>query len=111
MKIYRQNVQNAVPVLLLTGLEKIKICYAYELDGKIINTIPATLAEYERCKPIYLELDGWKEDITHVSSFDELPENAKAYIRKIEELTKTEIVIFSIGPDRKQTIQLKDFFK
>ena len=96
---------------VLTGLDTIKICYAYELDGKQINTIPATLAEYERCKPVYLEMPGWKEDITHVTSFDELPEAAKNYILKIEELTKTEIVIFSIGPDRKQTIQLKEFFK
>ena len=95
---------------VLSGLDKVKICYKYELDGKYINTIPATLAEYERCKPVYLELDGWKEDITKVTSFDELPENAKAYIRKIEELTKTEIVIFSVGPDRSQTIKLKEFF-
>jgi adenylosuccinate synthase len=56
-------------------------------------------------------MPGWDQDITHVTSFDELPENAKAYIRKIEELTKSEIVIFSVGPDRSQTIQLKDFFK
>ena len=69
---------------VLSGLKELKICYAYELDGKIINTIPATLNELERCKPIYVTLPGWNEDITHVKSFDELPENAKNYIRKIE---------------------------
>ena len=95
---------------VLSGLEKIKICYAYELDGKVINTVPASLSEYERCKPLYVEMDGWKEDITNVTSFDELPEAAKKYIKKIEELTKTEVVIFSVGPDRKQTIKLKEFF-
>ncbi len=95
---------------VLSGLKELKICYAYELDGKIINTIPATLNELERCKPIYVTLPGWNEDITHVKSFDELPENAKNYIRKIEELTKIEVVIFSVGPDRKQTICLKEFF-
>jgi len=95
---------------VLSGLEKIKICYAYELDGKVINTVPASLSEYERCKPLYVEMDGWKEDITNVTSFDELPASAKKYIKKIEELTKTEVVIFSVGPDRKQTIKLKEFF-
>ena len=95
---------------VLSGLKEVKICYAYELDGKVINTIPATLSELERCKPLYVTLPGWDEDITHVTSFDELPENAKNYIRKIEELTKTEVVIFSVGPDRKQTIRLKEFF-
>ena len=96
---------------VLSGLKEVKICYAYDLDGKEIKTIPATLSELERCKPLYITMPGWDQDITHVTSFDELPENAKAYIRKIEELTKSEIVIFSVGPDRSQTIQLKDFFK
>lgn len=95
---------------VLSGLETLKICYAYEMDGKIINTVPATLEEYQNCKPLYIEMPGWEEDITNVTSFDELPLNAQNYIRKIEELTKTEIVLFSVGPDRKQTIKLKEFF-
>lgn len=95
---------------VLSGLETLKICYAYEMDGKIINTVPATLEEYQICKPLYIEMPGWEEDITNVTSFDELPLNAQNYIRKIEELTKTEIVLFSVGPDRKQTIKLKEFF-
>jgi len=95
---------------VLTGLETIKICYAYELDGKIINTIPASLDELSRVKPLFIEMPGWKEDITNVKSFDELPINAKNYIKKVEELTKSEIVIFSVGPDRLQTIELKKFF-
>ncbi len=95
---------------VLSGLDKIKICYAYELDGKEIYTVPANLKEYYRCKPLYVEMDGWKEDITKVQSYDELPQAAKAYMKKIEELTKTEIAIFSVGPDRHQTIRLKDIF-
>ena len=95
---------------VLSGLETLKICYAYEMNGKIINTVPATLEEYQNCKPLYIEMPGWEEDITNVTSFDELPLNAQNYIRKIEELTKTEIVLFSVGPDRKQTIKLKEFF-
>ena len=95
---------------VLSGLEELKICYAYKLDGKEINTVPATLAELERCEPVYVTLPGWKEDITTVTSFDELPEAAKNYIRKVEELTHTEVAIFSVGPDRKQTIRLKNIF-
>ena len=68
------------------------------------------LLPFQLYKPLYVELDGWDEDITHVTSFDELPENAKKYLKKIEELTKCEVVIFSVGPDRKQTIRLKEFF-
>ena len=95
---------------VLSGVKELKICYAYELDGKVINTMPATIDELNRVKPLYVEMEGWDEDITHVTSFDELPENAKKYLKKIEELTKCEVVIFSVGPDRKQTIRLKEFF-
>ena len=96
---------------VLSGIKELKICYAYELDGKLINTVPASLNELNRCKPVCLTIPGWNEDISNVKSFDELPLNAKNYIRKIEELTKTEVVLFSVGPDREQTILLKEFFK
>ena len=95
---------------VLSGLDEVKICYAYEIDGKKVTTVPATLAEFEKCKPLYVTLPGWKEDITTVTSFEELPLNAQKYLRKVEELTKTEIVIFSVGPDRLQTIKLKEIF-
>ena len=95
---------------VLSGLDEIKICYEYDLDCKPLNTVPSTLKELEKVTPKYITLKGWKEDITHVTSFDELPENAKAYIRKIEELTKAEVAIFSVGPDRSQTIKLKELF-
>ena len=96
---------------VLSGLKEIKICYEYKLDGKAIKTMPATLEELQRVEPQYITMPGWDEDITKVTSFDELPVNAQNYIRKIEELTKSEVVIFSVGPDRLQTIRLKDFFK
>ncbi len=96
---------------VLSGLDKVKICRAYELDGKEINYIPASLDEYARCKPIYIEFDGWKEDITNVHSYDELPQNAKNYLKKIEELTKTKIAMISVGPDRMQTMVLHDMFE
>ena len=96
---------------VLSGLDTVKICYAYELDGKKIETIPATTYDYTRVKPLYIELPGWKEDITHVTSFEELPVNAQNYIRKVEELTKIKVSLFSVGPDRKQTILLEELFK
>lgn len=95
---------------VLSGIEMIKICYAYELDGKIIQTIPSTNLEYSKVKPLYIEMPGWKEDITQVTSFEQLPLNAQNYIRKIEELTKIKVSLFSVGPDRNQTIQLEDLF-
>ena len=95
---------------VLSNIDNLKICYAYELDGKVINYIPSTLNEYQRCKPIYINMPSWKEDISKVTSYEELPENAKKYLKKIEELTNKEIAIFSVGPDRTQTIVLKDLF-
>ena len=95
---------------VLTGLDEIKICYAYSKDGKEINYIPSTITELEKVTPKYVTLKGWKEDITEARSFDELPENAKAYVRKIEELTKATVAIISVGPDRTQTIKVKEIF-
>ena len=95
---------------ILSGIEKIKICTAYELDGKKIYTIPASLKDYERCVPVYEEFDGWTEDISHVTSFDELPENAKKYIEGIERITKVPVKIFSVGPDKTQTIVREEIY-
>ncbi|MDO4191201.1 MAG: adenylosuccinate synthase [Bacteroidales bacterium] len=93
---------------VLSGLETIKICDAYELDGKLIDYVPATLSDYQRCKPHYIEMDGWKEDITNVRSYDELPVAAQNYLCKIEELTGVEVAVVSVGPDRTQTIQRRE---
>ena len=95
---------------VLSGLDEIKICYAYEIDGKVINYMPATIKELNKVKPVYLTLKGWNEDITNVKSFDKLPENAKIYVRKIEELTKASVALISVGPDRTQTIKIKEIF-
>ncbi len=97
-------------VMLLDVLTSVplKICYAYELDGKVINYIPSTLAEYKRVKPLYVEMESWTEDISNVKSFDELPENCKKYLKKIEELTSLPIAMFSVGADRNKTIVLED---
>lgn len=90
---------------VLTGFEKLKICTSYILDGKEIDYIPSTIEEFNKCKPVYIELDGWYEDISNVKSFNNLPKNAKNYIHKIEEITGINVSIISVGPDRKQTIE------
>ncbi|MCH5228984.1 MAG: adenylosuccinate synthase [Muribaculaceae bacterium] len=96
---------------VLSGLDSVKICVNYELDGKLIDTPPSTISKLSRCKPVYFELPGWKEDISVMKTFEELPENAKNYIRKIEEITGVPVGVVSVGPDRNQTILISDYLK
>ncbi|MGX6979260.1 adenylosuccinate synthase [Vagococcus elongatus] len=88
---------------VLSGLKTVKICTAYELDGKKIYHYPASLKELSRCTPVYEELPGWSEDITKCKTLAELPENARRYIHFISELVGVRISTFSVGPDRSQT--------
>jgi len=96
---------------VLSGIETIKICIGYELDGKEIDYIPASIDDFSRCKPVYMELPGWQEDITSASSFSDLPENAQHYLNTISELVGVDIVMFSVGPDRTQTVVLENIMK
>ena len=95
---------------VLTGFDKIKICTAYKMGDKIINNFPASLEELAKCEPVYEELDGWHEDITKVEKFDDLPENAKKYVARIEEIIGVNIDLVSVGPNRTQTIIRKNIF-
>lgn len=88
---------------VLSGLPTVKICVAYDLDGKRIDHYPASLEQLKRCQPIYEELPGWEEDITGCRSLDELPEAARNYVRRVGELVGVRISTFSVGPDRDQT--------
>ena len=88
---------------VLSGLDTVKICVAYDLDGESIDYYPASLEQLKRCKPIYEELPGWEEDITGCRSLDELPENARNYVRRVGELVGVRISTFSVGPGREQT--------
>lgn len=88
---------------VLSGLDTVKICVAYDLDGERIDHYPASLEQLKRCKSIYEELPGWSEDITGVRHLDELPENARNYVRRVGELVGVRISTFSVGPDRDQT--------
>lgn len=88
---------------VLSGLPTVKICTAYELDGKEIYHYPASLKELARCKPIFEELPGWEEDITGCKTLAELPENARNYVHRVSELVGVRVSTFSVGPDRNQT--------
>jgi adenylosuccinate synthase len=95
---------------VLTGLDTVKICVAYEYEGKRIENYPANLELLKKCKPIYEELPGWKQDITGVRSYADLPEETKRYVERISQLTGIPLAIFSVGPDRDQTIQVRPVY-
>ena len=91
---------------VLDELETIKIGYAYELDGQEIDYIPGSNDVYESVKVKYIEMPGWKQDTTGVTSFKDLPVNAQNYILKLQELVGVKVSMFSVGPDRTQTIYM-----
>lgn len=95
---------------ILSNLGDINVCVAYELDGKVIDYVPASLKETYRCKPIYKTFKGWIEDISKAKTYEELPEAAKNYIEFIEDFLKIKIVIISVGPDQKDTIIREEIF-
>lgn len=88
----------------LGGFDKVKICTGYELNGKTTLDFPASLKDLEKCKPIYEELEGWTDDISHVRNFNDLPKAAKAYIHRIEELTGAKVAMIGVGAERAQVI-------
>ncbi|MCT4565600.1 MAG: adenylosuccinate synthase [Maledivibacter sp.] len=96
---------------VLTGFDKIKICTGYRLGDKIIDNFPASLETLGKCEPVYEELEGWNEDISEAKSFEELPENARKYIERIEQLVGIPVKIVSIGPKRSQTIVRDSIFR
>ena len=93
---------------VLTGLDTVKICVAYDYNGERITEYPANNHIIEDCKPIYEELPGWEEDITGIRRLEDLPENAQNYVKRVSELTGISIATFSVGPDRDQTNVLVD---
>lgn len=95
---------------VLDGLETIKICVGYQLQEKTLSMAPSTLADFQACEPIYEELPGWEETTFGIKSYDELPKNAKAYIKRIEELLDVPVTMIATGPERDQIIILKEAF-
>lgn len=95
---------------VLSGFDTIKVCTGYTFEGKALETLPAALEVFENCVPVYEELPGWNVDITGARSFEELPENARKYVLRLQELSGCPIVMVSVGPRRDQTITLKNPF-
>lgn len=96
---------------VLSGLERLKICTAYRYRGQRIENYPARLDVLAECEPVYEELPGWNEDITGVRSFHDLPLAAQHYVERITQLTGIPLSLFSIGPDREQTVQVRPVYR
>ncbi|MDE5774137.1 MAG: adenylosuccinate synthase [Muribaculaceae bacterium] len=93
---------------VLSGLDTVAICVGYECEGEVLQSPPSTISRLARCKPVLIEMEGWSEDLSEMKSYDELPAAAKAYVRKIEEVTGIPVGVISVGPDRSQTIVIDE---
>ncbi len=96
---------------VLDGLETVKICTAYEMDGKRRVTPPAGAEALARCRPVYEDMPGWKESTMGVRRLEELPKAARRYLERLTELTGSPVEIISTGPDRAETIIVRDPFQ
>ena len=93
---------------VLTGWEKIPVCVAYEIDGKKVDELPSSQTDFHHAKPIYEYLPGWSEDISNAKSLNELPSNARSYVKYLEEISGAPMSAIGVGPGRDQTIVVKD---
>jgi adenylosuccinate synthase len=96
---------------VLTGLDKLKICVGYKsAAGDFTHAAPASIKVLSECQPVYEEFDGWKEDILYAKEMNELPANARKYLKRLEELAEAKITLVSVGAGREETIVLEDPF-
>jgi adenylosuccinate synthase len=89
---------------VLSGLEKLPICVAYEIDGRRVEDMPMTQTAFHHAVPVYETLDGWWEDISKARRFDELPTNAQRYVERIEQLCGTRVSVIGVGPGREENV-------
>ncbi|BAJ29941.1 MULTISPECIES: adenylosuccinate synthase [Kitasatospora] len=94
---------------VLTGWEQIPVCVAYEIDGKRVEELPYNQSDFHHAKPIYENLPGWTEDISKAQTFADLPKNAQAYVKALEEMSGAPISAIGVGPGRTETIQVNSF--
>jgi adenylosuccinate synthase len=95
---------------VLSTLNPVRLCVAYELDGERREIIPPTLSELERCRPVFEDLPGWPEDLRGMRRFEDLPVNTRNYLKRVEELAGVPIQLVSVGPDREETIMVQNPF-
>jgi len=96
---------------ILSGLDTLKVCTAYELDGQRITELPGDIEEFSRVQPIYEELQGWEQTLAGARTFDDLPPAAQRYVRRIEEIVGVPVVCVSVGAERGETILLQNPFR
>jgi len=96
---------------VLSGLDTVPICVGYEVDGVRVDEMPMTQTDVHHAKPIYEEMPGWWEDITHARTFEELPKNAQNYVLRLEELSGAYISCIGVGPGRDETIVRRDVIR
>ena len=90
----------------LRGLDKLKVCVAYDYKGERITEFPANFADLADCTPIYEEFEGFDEDITNCRSFDELPKSVQNYIRELERICGCKVTMLGVGPARDQVMNI-----
>ncbi len=95
---------------VLSGQKKLKICRKYTVEGQDYDCMPSNIRKTALAQPVYEELEGWDEEISGIREFDDLPAKARDYVRHIEDITEVMPVIVSVGPDRKETLLLKNPF-
>jgi adenylosuccinate synthase len=95
---------------VLDGLDVLRICVAYRIDGKDVESPPIGADDYKECEPIYIDMPGWEESTLGVKSYADLPQNAKAYLKRVEELLGVPVHMVSTGPERDQSMFLQNPF-
>ena len=93
---------------VLTGIEQIPVCVAYDVDGERFDEMPVSQSDFHHAKPIYETLPGWSEDITGARELSDLPANAQAYVRFLEERSGSRISAIGVGADREAIVQVHD---
>lgn len=95
---------------VLSGLDRIKICTGYKYNGRLLTEFPFSRKIVSRCEPVYEEFPGWKEDISEVRKYEDLPAAAKTYMQRLSELSGLPVSMIGVGPKRSQTIFIKDLY-
>jgi adenylosuccinate synthase len=93
---------------VLTGLETVPVCVAYDVDGVRHDEMPMTQTEFHHAVPVYEQLPGWTEDISAARDFDDLPKAAQAYVRTLEQMLGRRISVVGVGPDRDESVVLHE---
>ena len=94
----------------LGGFDTVKVCVGYEYEGKMVDNYPASLEMLSKMKPVYKEMQGWRDDISEIRNFEDLPQGAQEYVKLIEEETGVPVAMIGVGPGREQCVMRKTMF-